>query len=70
MSTFIVTAESTFQQKALKAFLKALEIPYKTKKEESPYDPAFVAKIEQGRKDIAEGKGIVMTLEEIEALCR
>ena len=58
------------QQKALKAFLKALEVPYKTRKEKVTYDPAFVAKIKQGERDIAARKGITMTLEEIKALCR
>jgi hypothetical protein len=37
---------------------------------ESPYDPGFVEKILQGDKDIAEGKGIKMTVEEFKALCK
>ncbi|RUT70769.1 hypothetical protein D0817_09885 [Flavobacterium cupreum] len=37
---------------------------------EKPYNPEFVKEILQGRKDIKEGKGIKMTMEEIQALCR
>ncbi len=60
-TTFITTAETPLQKKALKAFLEALELPY---------NPEFVAKIKQSEKEIAEGKVTKMTLEEIEALCR
>ena len=37
---------------------------------EKPYNPEFVKEILQGRKDIKEGRGIKMTMEEIQALCR
>lgn len=37
--------------------------------EEKPYNPEFVKEILQGRKDIKEGRGITMTMEEIKALC-
>ena len=69
MPTFLVTTETPLQRKTLKAICKALEIPCKLQKEAQPYDPEFVAKIEQGERDITAGKGIIMTLEEIEALC-
>ncbi|KIA97782.1 hypothetical protein OA93_12435 [Flavobacterium sp. KMS] len=37
---------------------------------EKPYDPEFVKEILQGQKDIKEGKGIKMTMEELQALCK
>ena len=60
MSTFIVTAETPLQERALKALLKALEMPYKAQKEERPYNPEFVAKIERAEKQISEGKYTVI----------
>ena len=44
--------------------MAALNIKFE-KKEESPYDPEFVKKIEQGDKDILQGKTIKITLDEI-----
>lgn len=35
---------------------------------ERPYNPDFVAKIERGRQDYEEGKGIVMSLDELNSL--
>jgi len=37
---------------------------------ESPYDPDFVPMIKQGEKDLKNGKGIPMTLDELENLCK
>ena len=41
-----------------------------TKKEEKLYNPEFVKKILEGEKDIEEGKGITMTMEELHDLCK
>lgn len=41
-----------------------------TKKEDKPYNPEFVKKILDGEKDIKEGKGITMTMDELHALCK
>lgn len=57
------------QLKALKAFMEALKIKFEMAKE-SPYDPEFVEKIRKSRKDFKEGKGTVMTLDELDALCK
>lgn len=55
------TADS-FQVEAIKAFMKALKIKFElSKKEESPYDPEFVKKIQQGDRDLKAGKGIKMS---------
>ena len=37
---------------------------------EKPYNPEFVKEILQGQKDIKEGRGIKMTMEELQALCK
>uniref|UniRef100_UPI003593D295 DUF2683 family protein n=1 Tax=Aquiflexum sp. TaxID=1872584 RepID=UPI003593D295 len=63
-----IHTENIEQEDALKAFAKALKIKFEVAKE-SPYDPDFVEKI-KGDKDIAEGKGIKMTVEELKALCK
>jgi hypothetical protein len=52
---------------SLKAFLKALKIKFEIAKE-SPYDPAFVAKIERSKRDFKAGKGKVFTIKELEDL--
>ena len=37
---------------------------------EKPYDPEFVAKVKKGNRDIAEGKGVKMSIDEFKALCK
>jgi hypothetical protein len=57
METITIQADSK-KAKAIKAFLKAFDISYKTsKKEEKPYDPEFVKMVleaskEEGGKEI------------------
>ena len=46
METFIVQPDSEEKSDAIKAFIKALKISFQTFK--SPYNPDFVAKIQQG----------------------
>jgi hypothetical protein len=52
---------------AIKAVMKALKIKFEVNKEE-PYNPEFVAKIKKGRQDYKDGKGKVMTMDELNAL--
>jgi arginyl-tRNA synthetase len=54
---------------ALKAFMKALKIKFEVTKEK-PYNPEFVAMIKQGEQDLKDRKGIAVTLEELEQLCK
>jgi hypothetical protein len=68
-NTITIHTESIEQEDALKAFAKALKIKFEVAKE-SPYNPEFVEKILKGDKDIAEGRGIKMTVEELKALCK
>lgn len=71
METLIVHLKSAKKAEALKSVMKALDVRYESrKKEESPYDPEFVAKIERSRNDFKEGKGTMMTLEELKELCK
>ena len=63
METLIVKPKTKEQLTALKAFLKAMKIDFKSEK--SPYDPDFVQKILQGREDIKNGKGIRIATEDL-----
>jgi len=54
-NTFIIRPETTEQENALKAFIKALKMKFEVTKEK-PYDSDFVAKIQQSRKQAKEGK--------------
>jgi hypothetical protein len=64
METLLVYPENNKQLKALKAVMTVLNVKFE-KKEESPYDPEFVKKIERGDKDILQGKTTKITLDEI-----
>ncbi|MES2276302.1 MAG: DUF2683 family protein [Bacteroidota bacterium] len=63
METLIVQPKTKEQLTALKAFIKALKIDFKTEK--SPYNPEFVDKILQGREDIKNGKGVKIAPEDL-----
>ena len=68
--TFIANPIDAAQEKAVEAIFKALKVPYKKTKDESPYDPEFVAKIKQGEEDKKAGRGRAITIEELEELCK
>jgi len=75
MKAINITAytEDASQIEAIKAVIKAFKIKYtisKAEEVESPYNPDFVAMIKQGEKDLKNGKGIKMTLDELEKLCK
>ena len=48
---------------ALKAFMKARNVDFKVEK--SPYNAEFVAKIEQSRQEIKQGKGVRIKVENL-----
>ena len=52
----------------LKSLAKSLG--FEIEKEEKPYKPEFVKEILDAEKDLREGRGITMTMEEIKALCK
>jgi hypothetical protein len=75
MKAINITAytEDDSQIEAIKAVIKAFKIKYKiskTQETEGTYDPEFVAMIKQGEKDIKNGKGIRINLEDLENLCK
>lgn len=75
MKAINITAytEDASQIEAIKAVIKAFKIKFsisKTTAIEKPYSPDFVAIIKQGEKDLKNGKGIKMSLEELEKLCK
>lgn len=51
------------------AFFKALKIKFEVAKD-IPYDADFVAKIERGREDYKNGRGISISLDELNELCK
>ena len=61
METLIVHADSEEKLKALKAFLKALEIDF----EKSTYNSAMIAKVQQGEKDLQQNKGVKISLDDV-----
>jgi hypothetical protein len=50
----------------LKSLAKSLG--FEIEKEEKPYNPEFVKEILEAREELKQGKGIKMTLEEIDKL--
>ena len=73
MTAINITAytENSEQIEAVKAVIKAFKIDYKitnVEERESIYKPEFIEMIKQGEKDLAEGKGISMTMVELEKL--
>lgn len=63
METLIVQPKTKEQLTALKAFIKALKIDFKSEK--SPYEPEFEEKILQGREDIKNGKGVKIATKDL-----
>ena len=63
METLIIQPKTREQLTALKAFVKAMKIDFKS--EQTPYDPEFVQKILKGREDIKSGKGIRIATEDL-----
>jgi hypothetical protein len=73
MNVINITAytQDPAQIEAIKAMFKAFKIKFKISKQKEEvlnYDPEFIEKISQGDKDLAEGKGKKITMEELNAL--
>jgi len=64
---FIIHPETAEQEQAIKAFAKALKIKFESVKGET-YKPDFIEKIERSRQDYKNGKGIKMTLDQLNGL--
>ncbi len=66
METILAHPENNEQLEAIKAVLKALKIKFESKKEEDPnYNPEFVKMILDGKKEVEEGRGITIALEDL-----
>jgi hypothetical protein len=66
METLIIHPENKEQLVAVKAFLKALKISFeKTQKLDESYSKEFSDKILQGRKDIENGQGVKLAIEDL-----
>ncbi|WP_374949451.1 DUF2683 family protein [Mucilaginibacter sp.] len=63
METLIVQPKTKEQLTALKAFIKAMKMDFISKKD--PYDPEFVKKIQEGREDIKNDKGVKIAIEDL-----
>jgi uncharacterized membrane protein (DUF106 family) len=63
METLIAHPTNKEQMNALKAFMKALKVEFKIEK--NAYDPEFVAKIEQSKQEIKDGKGVRIKVEDL-----
>jgi len=59
------------QVNVIKAFMTALKIKFEiSKSDNETYNPEFVDKILQGKKDIEQGKGITLSMNELNELCK
>ncbi len=54
-NTFILHPDTKEKERALKAFVRALKIKFEVTRGK-PYHPQFVEKIQESRKQAAEGK--------------
>ena len=60
----IVHPSSAEEMSVIKAFFEALKIKFEIAKD-SPYNPEFVAKIKNSRKQAAEGRTVKVDLDDI-----
>lgn len=66
MTTFTIHTEDNEKSTALKIILKALKIKFEVSKEnESPYNPEFVKKILESKKQAKEGKTVQIDLDDL-----
>ncbi len=63
-NTLIAHPSDERELNVIKAFFEALKIKFEVKKE-SPYDKEFMAKIENSRKQAAEGKTVKISPDDI-----
>lgn len=71
MDSIIIHPQNKEQANLFEQLAKTLKVPFeKSKKIESPYNREFVSKIERSRKNFREGKGTVVSLKELNDLCK
>ncbi len=64
MQTLVVTSNNTQKLKVVKQLLKALDMPYKAKKNPK-YSAEFVEKLENGLKQVENKQTVKLHLDEI-----
>ncbi|TDE10005.1 DUF2683 family protein [Dyadobacter psychrotolerans] len=64
MTTLTINTEDKEVLNAVKALLKGFKVSFK-EKQDAPYNPEFVAKIEKSRQEVREGKTVKIELDEI-----
>ncbi len=64
MTTLTINTEDKQVLTAVKALLKGFKVSF-DEKQDKPYNPEFVAKIEKSRQQIREGKTIKIDLDDI-----
>ena len=62
METLIVHPQNKEQLDALKAFMKVLKISFEAEK---PYDPEFVAKIQESKRQVKRGETRVVNIDDL-----
>lgn len=66
MEAITIHPKNKEQASLFEQLAKALKVPFeKTKKTESPYNPEFVAKMRESRKQAKEGKTVKISLDDI-----
>ena len=68
MESYLIQATEHSTILALKPLLKKLKV--KIERVDLPYNPVYVAKIQQGDEDLKAGKGIKMSSKEFLELCK
>ena len=68
MEVMTIHPKNKKQVELIEEFLKKLKVPFEKDKDESPYNPEFVKKILQGDKDLKDGKGRKVTMDELNKL--
>jgi hypothetical protein len=68
---FIIRPETSEQRSIIKALMKAMKIKFEVSKEEkSPYNNNFVEKIKRSQQNFKEGKGRVVSSEDLDNLLK
>lgn len=66
MTTFTIHTDDKEHLNALKAMLKALKVKFEVS-EDKPYNPEFVAKMNQSIKQVKEGKTTKLNIEDLDS---
>jgi len=65
METYITYPKDEAQEKALKAFFEALQVPFETEPANDSYTPEFNAKMKRSEDNYAAGRYEVINVEDL-----